>query len=309
MITRILGVACLAFAVGGAQANAAQEIGQAVSAKNVVNGKLGGNVRRVKTGNDVLADEIITTGASSAALLKFLDNSNLDIGASSTVVLDKFVYNPNGSAQSVVINLSRGAMRFVSGRSEPRNFKIQTQVATLGVRGTDFVTICTFAACAVVVASGIVSVCPRPCRESYQVNATRNFTIIDRNGRTTVKSIPKATVARIIRGVQTGRNGLTITSIESGQLSPSPRSDSRNARTGINATPRNSGGGGGGGASGGDAPAAKSDDSAKGGGKKMSSKSRWKSTIRRQVLRHIKKHHGHGHGHHHHHHGKRGKKR
>jgi hypothetical protein len=52
------------------------------------------------------------------------------------VRLDKFVYDPNKATGTVVVNVTRGAYRFVTGVQDSRNYTIKTPYATLGVRGT-----------------------------------------------------------------------------------------------------------------------------------------------------------------------------
>lgn len=206
-------------------AYAAEEIGEATTAKNEVTGTLGDLVRTISAGDLVSGNEVVRTGSNSATLLKFLDDSNLSIGASSTVVLDRFVYDPSGGADSAVINLTRGAMRFVTGRSDPSRIEIRTQVATLGIRGTDFVVLCDGSdRCAVVVANGIVKVCPRPdrpvdCETAYDLDRIENFTIVGANGENSgARSISSELVSAVVRAVATGQDGLTIAKIESGNL-------------------------------------------------------------------------------------------
>ena len=128
----------------------------------------------------VSANEKITTGIESSTLLEFLDKSNLTIGASSAVVLDKFVFNPDEGAQQVVLNLTKGAMRFVSSGNEPEKFTIQTPVATLGVRGTDFITICDDEGkCAVLMNTAASKSARCPCRPSF-VNRRRKSATVRR---------------------------------------------------------------------------------------------------------------------------------
>ena len=222
---RLISIFALAISLGVTNANAAEEIGEAATARNEVTGTLGDLVRTIGAGDPVSGSEIVRTGVNSATLLKFLDDSNLNIGASSTVVLDRFVYDPSGSADSAVINLTKGAMRFVTGHSDPARFQIKTQVATLGIRGTDFVAICDGSErCAVVVAKGIVRVCPRPdlpvdCDTAYDLDKVENFTIVGPNGENAgQKSISAGLVAAVVRAVAMGQDGLTIARIESGNL-------------------------------------------------------------------------------------------
>jgi len=60
----------------------------------------------------------------------------LAIGPSSRVVLNRFVYSGNASAQALTVNLARGAFRFSTGALDKRAYRIETPVATIGVRGT-----------------------------------------------------------------------------------------------------------------------------------------------------------------------------
>jgi len=48
----------------------------------------------------------------------------------------EFVYDPNKSKGSVVVNATRGSYRFVTGVQDSKSYEIKTPYATLGVRGT-----------------------------------------------------------------------------------------------------------------------------------------------------------------------------
>ena len=190
MLLRCVPVAALCF-IGMIGSVEADVIGAATSAKNDVSGRLGSAVQTLTIGSEVSGNEVVTTGSDSATLLRFLDNTNLNIGASSTVVLDRFVFNPDGSAANAVINISRGAMRFVTGNSNPDNFAIHTDVATIGVRGTDFVVFCNgHGTCIVAIKKGIVTICPHPnssldaCGDLYQIDPVNNYTLIGPGGKT-----------------------------------------------------------------------------------------------------------------------------
>jgi hypothetical protein len=51
--------------------------------------------------------------------------------------MNEFVYDPNGTSNSTVINLSKGAFTFLAGRvAKTGSMKIETPVATMGIRGT-----------------------------------------------------------------------------------------------------------------------------------------------------------------------------
>ena len=123
----------LTLAVAPGSAFAATNIGVAAAVKNDVKGSSGGTL---SVGNKVFQNEIITTGAASLAQLLFLDETSLSIGPKSQVTLDKFVFNPNKGAGSVIFSATKGAFRFITGSQNPRHYTIKTPVATIGVRGT-----------------------------------------------------------------------------------------------------------------------------------------------------------------------------
>jgi hypothetical protein len=127
----LLGV--LIYSTG--EVSAQTRIGVAATVKNQVFG--GG--KPLSTGASVHAQETIKTGEASSASLQFVDQTNLNVGPKSEVKLDRFVYDPSKAGKgSVVINTGRGAFRFVSGTQNHNSYKINTPVATIGVRGTVF---------------------------------------------------------------------------------------------------------------------------------------------------------------------------
>jgi hypothetical protein len=110
-------------------------IGNATATKNDVTGSIGGTTRKISAGTDVHSNEVVRTGNASVADLKFLDDSTLNVGPITEIRLDKFVYDPSGSAGSVVIEATRGAFRFVTGKQDQKNYQIKTPFGTLGIRG------------------------------------------------------------------------------------------------------------------------------------------------------------------------------
>jgi hypothetical protein len=77
----------------------------------------------------------VKTGSSGKAGLQFNDQSNLSVGPSSQVRLDKFVYDPSKGGGSAVIEATRGTFRFTSGSQNGGQVTIKTPHGMLGVRG------------------------------------------------------------------------------------------------------------------------------------------------------------------------------
>ena len=112
-------------------------IGSPVIIVNNVTGRLQSQEPRVlRVGIDVFADEIVRTAEKSAARIVFQDQTKLEIGALSEVVLDRFVYDPNRSDSEVAVSIAKGIARFTTGVLRHESYKINTPAATIGVRGT-----------------------------------------------------------------------------------------------------------------------------------------------------------------------------
>jgi hypothetical protein len=112
--------------------NAQTRIGTAQSVKPQAEGSVAGTL---SAGSGVHANETVKTGSAGQAGLRFIDESNLTVGPSSQVRLDKFVYDPNKGTGAVVIEGARGAFRFSSGSQNKGDIKIKTPSGTLGIRG------------------------------------------------------------------------------------------------------------------------------------------------------------------------------
>src|SRR5439155_17572121 len=94
------------------------------------------STQTLSTGSEIYANQTVRTGNRGNADLVFIDNTNLTVGPTSEVRLDKFVYDPTGSSGSVVMNATRGAFRFATGSQAKPAYRFDTPHGTLGVRGT-----------------------------------------------------------------------------------------------------------------------------------------------------------------------------
>jgi FecR protein len=123
------------FCAVAASAAHAETVGEARTVKNNVTGKLGAAERKINVGDGLSSNEQVRTAIESATQVRFIDDTTLTVGPSSSVVLDRFVVNPNRTTKDAVIEMTTGTMRFVAGRSDPKNFTIKTKTFTLGIRG------------------------------------------------------------------------------------------------------------------------------------------------------------------------------
>lgn len=131
------GLAALLIAIALAPAAQAQSIGVAATVRNDVAQVKATNALPISLGEDVVRNEVVRTGADSSTRLVFSDDTNLAVGPVSMVTLDRFVFAGESNYREATVNLVRGAFRFSTGGSDKRAYKINTPVATIGVRGTE----------------------------------------------------------------------------------------------------------------------------------------------------------------------------
>jgi len=96
----------------------------------------GGNLRVIEIGTQVVSNEKIETSPTGSVQLLFIDKTTLSIGPSSSVVIDRFVFNPATAQGELSVTLGKGALRLVGGgATHTGGATITTPVAILGLRG------------------------------------------------------------------------------------------------------------------------------------------------------------------------------
>ena len=95
-----------------------------------------GAERVLRVGVDVQANEVITTKAGDRAHLMFLDGTSLTVGPDASLVIDKFVYDPNSKTGDLAITASKGVFRLVGGKISKTNaIAVNTPSNSIGIRG------------------------------------------------------------------------------------------------------------------------------------------------------------------------------
>ena len=109
------------------------------------------------TGDPVYGEDILESGDKAFGVLVFQDGTRVVLQENSRFSVERYKYEPARPEDgNVALRLLRGGLRVLSGavaRSNNRQFKVGTVVATLGVRGTGFDMLC-YTACAVDGAAG-----------------------------------------------------------------------------------------------------------------------------------------------------------
>jgi hypothetical protein len=96
-----------------------------------------GGVGQTKAGDLVYKGDVVQTGADGKVGITFSDGTAFNLSSNARMVLNEFVYDPNGKSNSTLFSLSKGTFTFIAGKvAKTGDMKIDTPVATMGIRGT-----------------------------------------------------------------------------------------------------------------------------------------------------------------------------
>jgi FecR protein/Bacterial Ig-like domain len=95
----------------------------------------------LNVGDLVFQGDVVQTRSDSTLGIGFADGSAFSLQENARMALNEFVYDPNGTSNSALINLVQGTVSFIAAQvAKTGNMRVDTPTATLGIRGT-FVTV------------------------------------------------------------------------------------------------------------------------------------------------------------------------
>ena len=120
--------------------------------------------------HDVFAGETVKTSSGASTVIRFQDQTQIQVGANSSIVLDKFVYDPASGTGDAAIKFGTGVFRFITGDIKNKDaVKLTTPTTSLTIRGTKFVlAVAADGTTTVGVLEGVVEVAP--CGGNQPVN-------------------------------------------------------------------------------------------------------------------------------------------
>lgn len=138
-LTMVAFLMILVGCAGRAVAAPGDAIGSAVIVVNLVTAQFEkSDQRTLQTGDDVRQQDLIEVSSDGRGEFKLRDQTKLALGPGSRLLLDKFIYDPDISGGAIVLNLAKGAFRFVTGVAAKPAYVIRTPTASITVRGTIF---------------------------------------------------------------------------------------------------------------------------------------------------------------------------
>lgn len=97
-----------------------------------------GTTEVLKPGDPVFQGDVVQTGPGSKLGISFVDGTVFSLSDNARMVLNSLVFDPDGGkSNSMLFSLVEGSFVFATGQIAPTgDMKIQTPVATMGIRGT-----------------------------------------------------------------------------------------------------------------------------------------------------------------------------
>lgn len=133
-----LGCALLLAAAGAS----AQNAGEVEFSRGVGFAQTPGQTpRTLGKGLPLREGDRLTTSEGASAIIKLDDGTRMTVRPNSDLVLQQYRFKENSPDNTLLMQLLRGGFRAVTGlitKNSPNAARIQTNTATIGIRGTDF---------------------------------------------------------------------------------------------------------------------------------------------------------------------------
>ena len=135
--TMLLLVLAGVLVAGGA--SAAEPIGTVKTATGTVQVRSSSAESEANVGTPIRLNDTVTTGPQGAVGITFTDSTMLSLGPNSEIVVDQYVYNPQGNDSSFAANMARGTLQLISGeiaKLSQNTVDVTTPGGAIAIRGT-----------------------------------------------------------------------------------------------------------------------------------------------------------------------------
>jgi hypothetical protein len=134
-------VAATLHAVAWAQSSAVPVARVALAVGQAQRIDVRGQAQPIVLGSELAEQDRIVTGKDAMLMLVFSDHARVAVRPDTELVIRRYRIDPAGVDTRIHIDLIRGAMRQISGQGaqlQPERYRLNTPIAVIGVRGTDF---------------------------------------------------------------------------------------------------------------------------------------------------------------------------
>lgn len=117
------------------------EIGSVIRLQNNVLLNRNGQSEALYVGASIQLNDKIETETDARLEILFVDGTKLTMGDNAKIMIDEYVFRPDQGIGRIFFNILKGSFRMITGnvaKLEKKEVAVQTPVAYVGVRGTDF---------------------------------------------------------------------------------------------------------------------------------------------------------------------------
>lgn len=140
--TKLLSLLVLAFSSLASAWAAPTPVGRiALSVGDAKRVDTAGRTSPLRSGSSILEGDRIITGGDAVAIIVFIDEGRISLRSDSELVVKHYKVDPAGQRSRLDFELVRGSVRQISGEAaklQPEQYRLNTPIASIGVRGTDF---------------------------------------------------------------------------------------------------------------------------------------------------------------------------
>lgn len=114
-----------------------------VASRGEVTAEAAGEARSLARGDGVNESDRVITGDKSFAILQFVDGAKVTVRPNTILDIKQYVFSGT-EGNAATLSLVEGGLRVITGamaKTEPDSFKVETPVALMGVRGTEFAVV------------------------------------------------------------------------------------------------------------------------------------------------------------------------
>ena len=100
-----------------------------------------GRERELKRRSSLFSGDKITTGEGAKVQIKFTDGSIISLRNNTQLQIENYQYSEQSGQEKSILKLVKGGFRAITGvigKSDPKDYQVKTNLATIGIRGTHF---------------------------------------------------------------------------------------------------------------------------------------------------------------------------
>ncbi|MCK6411336.1 MAG: FecR domain-containing protein [Azonexus sp.] len=159
-----------------------------------------GKEQALKANDKVFEGDRIVTGSGAVAHLKFIDGAHVGLREGSELRILAYRAQP----MAVNLELSKGTLRHISGeyaKKSRETFRLNTPIAAIGVRGTDFITGLRDQKTFALLLEGAIYLSPGDCRANCPrtlIDLPQTLATMDLGGRVETRQIDPAEIRNLV---------------------------------------------------------------------------------------------------------------